>query len=207
MFSLAGVFMFNEVNEGEVIDELKNFNNFSSAFLLLFAVTTGEDWNLIMFDCSRQPPDCIKGRTCGSIWSFPYFFILVLVCSHVMLNLFILVIIQQFEKYYLPSDNMITTFMNDFEKFMSVWREFTQARYNCQCIKENHLIPFFRRLGEIGDSKHTLGFSEMTTDLSEMRKQMLKMGIKSENGFVYFNELLYRVMRRKYCMFKLSKKM
>lgn len=102
---------------------------------------------------------------------------------------------------------MITTFMNDFEKFMLVWKEFTQARYNCQCIKENHLIPFFRRLGETGDAKHTLGFSEVTIDLPEMRKQMLRMGIKSENGFVYFNELLYRVMRRKYCTFKLSKKM
>lgn len=36
---------------------------------------------------------------------------------------------------------------------------------------------------------------------------MLKMGIKSENGFVYFNELLYRVMKMKYGSSKLSKKM
>ena len=33
------------------------------------------------------------------------------------------------------------------------------------------------------------------------------MGIKSANGFVYFNELLYRTMRLKYCDFMLSQKM
>lgn len=48
-----------------------------------------------------------------------------------MLNLFILVIIQQFEKYYLPKDNMITKFMKDFESFMRVWKEFTMDRYSC----------------------------------------------------------------------------
>lgn len=62
--------------------------------MLLFAVTTGEDWNLVMYDCSRQPPNCEKGRTCGSKYAYLYFFVLVLVCSYIMLNLFILVIIQ-----------------------------------------------------------------------------------------------------------------
>ena len=33
---------------------------------------------------------------------------------------------------------------------------------------------------------------------SEAKKKLLKMGIKSENGFIYFNELLYRLMREQY---------
>ena len=36
---------------------------------------------------------------------------------------------------------------------------------------------------------------------------MLKMAIKSVNGYVYFNELLYRCMRRKYGNMKINKKM
>jgi len=63
--------------------------------------------------------------------------LLVLVCTHVMLNLFILVIIQQFEKYYLPQDNMITKFKIDQGRFMDVWAEFTMNKYNCKKIKEN----------------------------------------------------------------------
>jgi len=30
------------------------------------------------------------------------------------------------------------------------------------------------------------------------------MGIKSDSGFIYFNELLYRCMRRKYGNFKVN---
>lgn len=33
--------------------DYKNFKNFYSSFVLLFALSTGEDWNKVMFDCSR----------------------------------------------------------------------------------------------------------------------------------------------------------
>lgn len=36
---------------------------------------------------------------------------------------------------------------------------------------------------------------------------MLKMGIRGEEGYIYFNELLYRCMRRQYGRFKLNKQM
>ena len=106
MFAVLGVFMFGDIMEGDVIDDMKNFNDFGNAFLLLFAVSTGEDWNKVMFDCSRtEAEECIPDITCGTSMSYMYFYGLVLICSHVMLNLFILVIIQQFEKYYLPKEN------------------------------------------------------------------------------------------------------
>lgn len=208
MFSILGVFMFGDVMEGEVIDDMKNFNDFGNAFLLLFAVSTGEDWNKIMYDCSRtEAEECIPDLTCGTAMSFVYFYGLILVCSHVMLNLFILVIIQQFEKYYLPKENMITLFKIDVVNFMDVWKLYTQDRYKCFKIKEKQLLNFFRKLGEKGDKESSLGFSSEYFDEGDLKKQILKMGIKSENGFVYFNELLYRCMRRKYGNYKISKKM
>jgi hypothetical protein len=36
---------------------------------------------------------------------------------------------------------------------------------------------------------------------------MLKMGVRSVDGYVYFNELLYRCMRRLYGSFRLNKQM
>lgn len=210
MFAVAGNSLFREVREGEVIDELKNFGDFLSAFILLFAVSTGEDWNKIMFDCSRSKEDgCIEGRTCGSgaAASYGYFGALILFCTHVMLNLFILVIIQQFEKYYLPKDNMIVTFKRDLASFMRVWKSETQDRYRCQKIKEKQLPKFFRELGNDGDKSGSLGFGKDDYEPAELKKQMLKMAIKSVNGYVYFNELLYRCMRRKYGNMKINKKM
>lgn len=88
--------------------------------MLLFSISTGEDWNKIMYDCSRTERDgCIQGVTCGPApLSYWYFILMVLFCTHVMLNLFILVIIQQFEKYYLQKDNKITQFKSDLPSFL-----------------------------------------------------------------------------------------
>lgn len=125
MFSVLGNFLFGKVIQGEVVDgDFKNFANFLNSFLLLFALSTGEDWNKVMFDCSRTEEwGCIENLNCGPGGiSFVFFMLLILVCSHVMLNLFILVIIQQFEKYYLPDDNMLARFKNDQVSFMLIWK-------------------------------------------------------------------------------------
>jgi len=98
MFAILGNFAFASVKTGEVIGDNKNYVNTVNGILFLFALTTGEDWNKVMFDCSRTPEieggkGCINGLNCGTSWSFVYHIMLVLVCTHVMLNLFILVII------------------------------------------------------------------------------------------------------------------
>jgi hypothetical protein len=36
---------------------------------------------------------------------------------------------------------------------------------------------------------------------------MLRMGIRCDDGYIYFNELLYRCMRRQYGSFRLNKRM
>jgi len=55
--------------------------------------------------------------------------------------------------------------------------------------------------------KDSLGFSYENFEDGELKKNLLKMGIKSDNGYIYFNELLYRCMRRKYGNMKINKKM
>ena len=94
IMAVLGNTMFFEVTEGNVIDEWKNFVNFHQSFSLLFSISTGEDWNRIMFDCMRLPPDCIPGRTCGSSIAPMFFLSFIMLVTNIMLNLFILVIIQ-----------------------------------------------------------------------------------------------------------------
>jgi hypothetical protein len=124
-----------------------------------------------------------------------------------MLNLFILVIIQQFETYYLPKDNMIKKFKDDLTIFKEVWKNFTREKYRCIKIKEKLLIDFFIKLGEKGDPENSMGFPEIDYNPDEIKKHLLRMGIKSDNSFIYFNELLYRCMKRKYGNFKIKKEM
>jgi len=97
MLSIMANFLFADIIDGDILDnENKNFKNFVNAFVLLFALSTGEDWNKVMFDCSRGPAnDCIEGKTCALYPTASYFFfiMMIIICSYVMLNLFILVII------------------------------------------------------------------------------------------------------------------
>jgi len=213
MFAIFGNFLFSPISEGDVIDPVyKNFEVFHTSILLVFALSTGEDWNKVMYDCNRTPMSpipCVEGINCssGAAYNYWYFYLIVFVCSHVMLNLFILVIIQQFDHYYLQGDTAIKQYKIDVVSFMKVWKKWTQDRYQCKKIKENQLVNFFKELGEFGSKEESLGFSEEYYDSGEAKKQLLKMGIKSNQGFVYFNELLYRCMRRKYGTMRINKKM
>lgn len=86
MFTVTAVEIFGTIKTGDVIQEYKNFKNFHQSMLLLLAMMTGEDWNRVMFDCSRTPEDgCIEGENCGSVLAYLYFNVLIIVCSYVML--------------------------------------------------------------------------------------------------------------------------
>lgn len=50
-----------------------------------------------------------------------------------------------------------------------------------------------------------IGGLEITDD--ELTKKILSMGIKVDDGWIYFNELLYRCLKRCYGNFKLNKRM
>ena len=65
-----------------------------------------------------------------------YFVSFVLICSYVMLNLFVLIILEQFDKYYLPKDNIIAKFKKNLQNFKDTWKNFTLDRYNCVKIKD-----------------------------------------------------------------------
>lgn len=80
IFSVLAVFLFNEIKEGNMIDEYSNFNNFGLSLLTLFRSSTGEGWPNIMFDTINTSEDCIKGVTCGTDLSPLFFVIFLLVC-------------------------------------------------------------------------------------------------------------------------------
>lgn len=198
ILAILGQFMFSRVTEGEVISDYKNFTVFDRSFLLLFSISTGEDWNLIMFDCSRTPPACEPGRTCGNGLAPAYFIAFILLVTYVMLNLFILVIIQQFQKLYLDQAGPLQLFNRDYEIIVTQWIKFTRHQ---RCLKLNaSKVPQLLK-----SIPPPLGYSDLSE--AQLKKEVLKMGIKSEDGFIYFNELLYRILRSSYGKFNLNRAM
>lgn len=114
-----------------------------------------------------------------------------MICSFVLLNLFILVILQQFDKYYLPDDNVLQRFKDDLEIFKNNWAEFAKE-YNGLKIKDHWLVDFFYSMAP------PLGFKGLKTkSRRDVLVEILKMDLVSDNnGFIYFNELLFRSMKR-----------
>ena len=119
-----------------MIDDYRNFTNFGQSFLLLFVISTGENWNMLMYDCNDTPPNCTPGETCGTSYAPAFFIVFVLFVQNVMLNLFILVIIDQFTTYYMNDDNPIEKFKKNLDIFMKVWIQFTVQRYRCIKLRE-----------------------------------------------------------------------
>ena len=62
-----------------------------------------------------------------------------------MLNLFIMVIIQQFEIYYLQEDNVLERFKDDLVLFKKNWTRFT-ADHDCLKLKDTKLVSYFRAM-------------------------------------------------------------
>lgn len=73
---------------------------------ILLRAATGENWQLVMAGCQLKPPlcdpDANDGSTCGSIAAIPYFISFVCLCTFLVVNLFVAVIVDNFD--YLTLD-------------------------------------------------------------------------------------------------------
>lgn len=182
--------MFNSITQGQIIDLHVNFQYFCHSMLIIFRMSTGEDWLTIMYDCMNTSDTCIPGQTCGSGLAPLYFLSLQMIIVYVMLNLFILIILQLFELYYLPDDNILQKFRNDLVDFKAIWNHFSKE-YEGLKIRSLDLMPFFKHL------KGNLAFTGETD--SGIMRHIVKMNLEcDEEGFIYFNELLFKAMRRIY---------
>ena len=95
IYAILGVFLFQDIKSGEVInpEDYMSFENFGYALLMLFIISTGEDWNSVMFD-TMEPKNCHSPYShCSSSFAPLYFISFVLIVSFVMLKLFELILL------------------------------------------------------------------------------------------------------------------
>ena len=110
IYSILGVFILHTVKDGEVLDDYTNFNNFGLAMMTLLRIATGEDWHLIMYDYMVEIPES------------PYYFIsFVTITTFIMLNMFIMVIIQQFDEHHNNPESPVTLYKQHLKIFKKAW--------------------------------------------------------------------------------------
>uniref|UniRef100_A0A8C7HV62 Voltage-dependent N-type calcium channel subunit alpha n=1 Tax=Oncorhynchus kisutch TaxID=8019 RepID=A0A8C7HV62_ONCKI len=130
IYAIIGMQVFGniELNEDTSITHHNNFRTFLQALMLLFRSATGEAWHEIMLSClSHRACDERSGnlgKECGSDFAYFYFVSFIFLCSFLMLNLFVAVIMDNFE--YLTRDSSILG-PHHLDEFIRVWAEYDPA--------------------------------------------------------------------------------
>ncbi|XP_048651295.1 voltage-dependent P/Q-type calcium channel subunit alpha-1A, partial [Marmota marmota marmota] len=97
---------------------------------LFFRSATGEAWHNIMLSClSGKPCDKNSGiltADCGNEFAYFYFVSFIFLCSFLMLNLFVAVIMDNFE--YLTRDSSILG-PHHLDEYVRVWAEYDPAAW------------------------------------------------------------------------------
>ncbi|KAK7889788.1 hypothetical protein WMY93_025348 [Mugilogobius chulae] len=135
IYAIIGMQVFGNIklNEKTHINRHNNFKTFSSALMLLFRSATGESWQEIMLSClSGQqcemdpslPLASDLDRGCGSDFAYFYFVSFIFFSSFLMLNLFVAVIMDNFE--YLTRDSSILG-PHHLDEFVRIWGEYDRA--------------------------------------------------------------------------------
>uniref|UniRef100_A0A6I8P6Y4 Voltage-dependent P/Q-type calcium channel subunit alpha-1A n=1 Tax=Ornithorhynchus anatinus TaxID=9258 RepID=A0A6I8P6Y4_ORNAN len=135
IYAIIGMQVFGNIgiddeDEGSHITEHNNFRTFFQALMLLFRSATGEAWHDIMLSClSGKPCDensGIKEPECGNEFAYFYFVSFIFLCSFLMLNLFVAVIMDNFE--YLTRDSSILG-PHHLDEYVRVWAEYDPAAW------------------------------------------------------------------------------
>ncbi|XP_078356406.1 voltage-dependent L-type calcium channel subunit alpha-1F-like isoform X2 [Oculina patagonica] len=129
IYAVIGMQMFGQITiendeRGDPWSQIQpqnNFQSFPEAIQVLFRSATGENWQLIMLACTSDA-DCQLGDgKCGSAFAYLYFISFIFFCSFLLLNLFVAVIMDNFE--YLTRDESILG-PHHLDEFVRVWSEF-----------------------------------------------------------------------------------
>uniref|UniRef100_A0A8C3IH59 Voltage-dependent N-type calcium channel subunit alpha n=1 Tax=Chrysemys picta bellii TaxID=8478 RepID=A0A8C3IH59_CHRPI len=147
IYAIIGMQVFGNIalDDDTSINRHNNFRTFLQALMLLFRSATGEAWHEIMLSClSNRACDKLSGLTkneCGSDFAYFYFVSFIFLCSFLMLNLFVAVIMDNFE--YLTRDSSILG-PHHLDEFIRVWAEYDPAA--CGRISYTDMYEMLRHM-------------------------------------------------------------
>ncbi|KAG7487800.1 hypothetical protein MATL_G00027330 [Megalops atlanticus] len=134
IYAIIGMQVFGNIKLSweKPINQHNNFKTFFNALMLLFRSATGESWQEIMLSClggqECEPDPSIQpegdNSACGTDFAYFYFVSFIFFSSFLMLNLFVAVIMDNFE--YLTRDSSILG-PHHLDEFVRIWGEYDRA--------------------------------------------------------------------------------
>uniref|UniRef100_A0A7E4W8C3 Voltage-dependent L-type calcium channel subunit alpha n=1 Tax=Panagrellus redivivus TaxID=6233 RepID=A0A7E4W8C3_PANRE len=196
IYAVIGMQVFGKValDDDTEIHRNNNFHTFPAAVLVLFRSATGEAWQEIMLSCSdREDVKCdpasddykrSSDALCGVDFAYPYFISFFMLCSFLVINLFVAVIMDNFD--YLTRDWSILG-PHHLEEFVRLWSEYDPDAKGR--IKHLDVVTLLRKISP------PLGFGKLCPHrLACKRLVSMNMPLNSD-GTVCFNATLFALVR------------
>ncbi|XP_043233956.1 voltage-dependent calcium channel type D subunit alpha-1-like, partial [Amphibalanus amphitrite] len=189
IYAVVGMQVFGKIaiDDDTAIDRNNNFQTFPQAVLVLFRSATGEAWQEIMLacvdgECDPKVPDGKGG--CGTVFAIPYFVSFYVLCSFLVINLFVAVIMDNFD--YLTRDWSILG-PHHLDEFVRLWSEYDPDAKGR--IKHVDVVTLLRKISP------PLGFGKLCPHRVAC-KRLVSMNMPlNADGTVMFNATLFAVVR------------
>ncbi|KAJ2946609.1 hypothetical protein O0L34_g12668 [Tuta absoluta] len=191
IYAIIGMQVFGNLqyDPDSAINRHNNFQSFVGALLLLFRCATGEAWPNIMLAClkpAKCDPDSRKpsNEMCGSTLAYAYFVSFIFFCSFLMLNLFVAVIMDNFD--YLTRDSSILG-AHHLDEFVRIW-----AEYDPNATGKIHYTEMYDMLKNMDPP---LGFGNKCPNRLAYKK-LIRMNMPlDDDGKVNFTTTLFALIR------------
>ncbi|XP_048579316.1 muscle calcium channel subunit alpha-1 isoform X2 [Nematostella vectensis] len=194
IYAVVGMQMFGRIaiDPETQINRNNNFQTFPQSLMVLFRSATGENWQLIMLACTDTPnakcdPNAYPQDTdglCGTDFAYAYFCSFYAICSFLIINLFVAVIMDNFD--YLTRDWSILG-PHHLDEFVRVWSEYDPEASGC--VKHVDIVTVLKRIAP------PLGFGKFCPH-REACKRLVSMNMPlNRDGTVNFNATLFGLVR------------
>ncbi|XP_047516358.1 muscle calcium channel subunit alpha-1 isoform X6 [Pieris napi] len=198
IYAVVGMQVFGKIaiDDETPITRNNHFQTFPQAILVLFRSATGEAWQDIMMGVSPDPDvkcdenyrdegeEGTSSESCGSVLAFPYFISFYVLCSFLIINLFVAVIMDNFD--YLTRDWSILG-PHHLDEFIRLWSEYDPDAKGR--IKHLDVVTLLRKISP------PLGFGKLCPHRVACKRLVsMNMPLNSD-GTVLFNATLFAVVR------------
>ncbi|XP_072765463.1 voltage-dependent calcium channel type A subunit alpha-1 isoform X2 [Anoplolepis gracilipes] len=191
IYAIIGMQVFGNIalDPDTAITKHNNFQSFIQGLMLLFRCATGEAWPNIMLDCIKGRPCDPKAEKnepggCGSNIAYAYFVSFIFFCSFLMLNLFVAVIMDNFD--YLTRDSSILG-AHHLDEFVRIW-----AEYDPNATGKIHYTEMYDMLKNMDPP---LGFGNKCPNRLAYKK-LIRMNMPVDgDGKVNFTSTLFALIR------------
>ncbi|KAL1474580.1 hypothetical protein MTO96_020567 [Rhipicephalus appendiculatus] len=196
IYAVIGMQLFGKIgleNEDSAIDRNNNFQTFPQAVLVLFRSATGESWQEIMLSClNTEDVRCDKASEegdqapCGSDVALIYFISFYILCSFLIINLFVAVIMDNFD--YLTRDWSILG-PHHLDEFVRLWSEYDPDAKGR--IKHLDVVTLLRKI------QPPLGFGKLCPPSGRLQETIrTSLKIKTDGNIDTANEELRAIIKK-----------